>query len=137
PGETYFGSDIFNRACGPPPVGRPGAATIHAPPIASAPATRPRIPVHWSGGSVYTVQVRSLTGRNKQWRTLVAITRETHLSFTGTLGATYLFRVRAGAGPFAAATTVVPTGTRIPHGHFSAGWRVVRRRGAWLQHAIQ
>jgi phosphatidylinositol-3-phosphatase len=138
PGETYFGSDIFNRPCGPPTIGGAGAApVIHAPPLASAASTAAKIPVRWSGGRVYTVQVRSLTARGGRWRTLAAATHETHLTLTGALGATYQFRVRADGGPFVTATTVVPTGTRIPNGHFSAGWRVVRRRGAWQQHAIE
>jgi hypothetical protein len=136
PGETYFGSDIFNRACGPPPTGPPGIA-IHAPPLASSSSTSARIPVRWSGGTEYTVQVRSLNARNGQWRTLAAATHENHLTFKGALGATYQFRVQDGDGPFATATTVVPTGTRIAKGHFSRRWRVVRRRGAWDQHAIQ
>jgi hypothetical protein len=135
PGETYFGSDIFNRACGSRSVLTTPRARVHAPPIASASATRPRIPVRWSGGSAYTVQVRSLSTRTGQWRTLAAATHESHLTFTGALGVTYRFRVRAGAGPFATVTTIVPTGTRM--GRFSPGWRVVGRRGAWLQHAIQ
>ena len=138
PGETYFGSDIFDRSCAIAGTGPPGAAArIHAPPLASASSTRARIGVRWSGGSSYTVQVRSLTARDKRWRTLAAATHETHLSFKATLGATYQFRVQAGAGPFATATTVVPTATRIRGGHFSAGWRVIHRRGAWQQHAIQ
>jgi hypothetical protein len=137
PGATYFGADIFDHACGSPTTTPPGA-TIHAPPLASASSTGARIPVRWSGGSVYTVQVRSLNARTVRWRTLAAATHETHLTFPAVLGATYRFRVRAGAtGPFSTATTVVPTGTRIRRGHFSPGWRVIRRRGAWLQHAVQ
>ena len=136
PGETYFGADIFNYACPPPSIGPP-SARVHAPPVASASSTSARIPLRWGGGSVYTVQVRSLSAREGRWRTLAAATHETHLTFPGSLGATYQFRVQAGSGPFATATTVVPTGTRIRNGHFSGGWRVVRRRGAWRQHAIQ
>ena len=43
PGETYFGSDIFNRSCGPPSIGGPGASglAIHAPPLASRPRRAP------------------------------------------------------------------------------------------------
>jgi hypothetical protein len=137
PGATYFGADIFNHACGSPPVVMQPTVRVHAPPIASAFSTRPQIRVRWSGGSVYTVQVRSLTARKVRWRTLAAATPESHLTFTGALGTTYRFRVRAANGPFATATTIVPTGTRIPQGHFSSGWRVVHRRGAWLQRAIQ
>jgi phosphatidylinositol-3-phosphatase len=137
PGETYFSSDIFNRACGPPPIGRPGDAVLHAPRIASASGTSRRIALRWSGGGTYTVQVRSLNTRKGQWRTLLAATHETHLIFTGALGATYRFRVRTADGPFATATTIVPTGTRIRNGHFGRGWRVIRRRAAWQQHAIQ
>ncbi len=136
PGETYFGSDIFDRACGgaaAPPV----HPSIHAPPLASSSSTRARIPVRWSGGSVYTVQVRSLSARHGQWRTLLAATHANHLSYSAALGAAYRFRVQAGDGPFATATTVVPTGTRIAKAHRTGGWRVVRRRGAWQQHALQ
>jgi phosphatidylinositol-3-phosphatase len=137
PGETYFGSDIFNRPCPPVGVGSPAVPNIHAPPLASASSTTARIPVRWSGGSTYTVQVRSLTTRKVQWRTLAAATHETHLTYTGALGATYQFRVQSSGGPFATTTTVVPSGTWVAKGHFSRGWRVVRRRGAWQQHAIQ
>ena len=139
PGETYFGPDIFNHACPPPAAtGPPAAATaIQAPALASAASTSAHIPVRWSGGTVYAVQVRSLTARNGQWRTLAAATHENHLTFTGALGATYQFRAQAGVGPSATATTVVPTGTHIAQARFTGRWRVVRRRGAWQRHAIQ
>jgi hypothetical protein len=135
PGETYFGPDIFNRSC-PASTTEPSRATIHAPPLASA-STRARIPVRWSGRGVFTVQVRLLNARQGQWRTLAAATHETHLTFPGALGATYQFRVRAGNGPSTTATTVVPSAARVQHGRFTGAWRVVRRRGAWQQHAIQ
>jgi hypothetical protein len=51
--------------------------------------------------------VRSLNTRQGQWRTLAAATHESHLTYTGVLGATYEFRVQAGSGPFSIATTVV------------------------------
>ncbi len=91
----------------------------------------------WSGGSVFTVQVRSLNTRTVRWRSLAAATHENHLTFTGALGATYQFRIQAGSGPFSTATTVVPSGTRVTHGRFTGPWRLVKRRGAWQQHAIQ
>lgn len=136
PGETYFGSDIFDRACGASAAQPPGA-TIHAPSLASASSTSAQIPVRWSGGSDYTVQVRSLTAGGGRWRTLVAATHETHLIFIGALGTTYQFRVQAGDGPAATATTVVPTGTHVARARLTGRWHVVMRRGAWQQHAIQ
>ena len=93
--------------------------------------------MNWSGGSVFTVQVRSLNTRTVRWRSLAAATHENHLTFTGALGATYQFRIQAGSGPFSTATTVVPSGTRVTHGRFTGPWRLVKRRGAWQQHAIQ
>jgi hypothetical protein len=133
PGESYFGSDVFNQACG----GAPPGAAIHAPPVASENSAAAQIPLRWSGGGLYTVQVRSLSARNGRWRTLAAATHATGLRFKGALGASYQFRVQAGSGAFATTTTIVPSGVHIAKGHFGAGWKVVRRRGAWQQHAIQ
>ena len=144
PGETSFGSDIFNRTCG---AGVP-IVSVHAPPLVSSVSTRARIPVAWSstaaGGPAvasYTVQVRDTGARKPRWRTLRQATTLTSLSFRGALGHTYVFRVLATnlagyAGAFVSATSLVPSGIRPAKGHFSRGWRVRRVRGAWQGRAI-
>ena len=152
PGETYFGSDIFTAACSasaPSGAGAgtrgPPSATVHAPAYASQNATAPRFTVRWghaARGSAYEVQVRTLARRAGAWHTLRASTRSTSLRFTGGLGRTYQFRVAAlGAagtpGAWATATTVIPSGARPAGGRFSGRWMLLRRRGAWNQHAMQ
>src|SRR6202012_5162633 len=111
---------------------------IHAPALASASSVSARIPVRWSGagGGPYTVQVRDLSARHPTFRTLEAATHRTSLTFPAALGHTYQFRARA-AGSFSSATTVVPSGARPAAARFSHGWRLVRRRGAWQQHAMK
>jgi hypothetical protein len=111
PGETYFGSDIFNRSCGPPPTGGPGAApTVHAPPLASASGTSSRS--RCAGAEAAPTPCRCRCARSPrargQWRTLLAATHETHLTFIGALGATYRFRVQADRGPFATGACSTP-----------------------------
>ncbi len=142
--------DVAARLAAPATGHRP-PATGHRPPAAvHIPfAHRGPLPVYYPGLSVTSGARRRRSGcspprwvrlpspRTGRWRTLLAATHETHLTFSGALGATYRFRVQADGGPFATATTVVPTGTRITRGHFSRGWHVVSRRGAWQQHAIQ
>ena len=146
PGETYFGSDIFDRACGPPAAGGggpPPTVRTSAPVIASQASARARIPVRWSSPlpAAYDVQVRDLSRRSAGWRTLATNTTRRGLTFSGALGHTYRFRVQADAdgrlSPWAGATTIVPTGTHVAGARLSRGWRVLRRRGAWQQHALQ
>jgi hypothetical protein len=147
PGETYFGADLFNRPCAPaqPADPAPPRPAIHAPAVASQSSTGPRLTLRWSGaasGDTYAVAMRDLSARSAAWRTLAASTRQTRRTFAAALGHTYQFRVAvvdpAGrSGPLATATTIVPTGVHIARGHFSRGWRVLKRRGAWQQHVIQ
>jgi phosphatidylinositol-3-phosphatase len=147
PGETYFGSDIFNQSCGSSAGsggGGPPTAAIHAPVIASQSSTTSRLSLRWSAtghGDRFTIQVRDLSRPGSNWRTLMSKTTANRRMFSAALGQTYEFRVDATSGgltsPDATATTIVPTGTRIAGGHFTTGWTVVRRRGAWQQHVIQ
>jgi phosphatidylinositol-3-phosphatase len=148
PGEAYFGSDIFDRACGPPPPagggGEPPPTVLaSAPVIASQVSAQARIPVRWSSqpAATYDVQVRDVSRRGAGWRTLATNTTLRGLTFAGALGHTYLFRVQADAdgrlSQWAEATTIVPTAARVPGAHLSRGWRLLRRRGAWQQHALQ
>jgi hypothetical protein len=85
PGEQSFGSDVFTRACGPPPqaqlrVRRAGS----------------RIRLRWSahGAQIkyFTVEVLGAGGR---WRTLLAQTTRRALTFAARAGKRYRFRVRA------------------------------------------
>jgi hypothetical protein len=94
--------------------------------------------VRWSGagGGPYTVGVRDLSARHSTFRTLLAATHRTSLTFPAALGHTYRFRASA-SGRFSSATTIVPSRARPAKARFSRGWRLVRRRGAWQQHAIQ
>jgi hypothetical protein len=147
PGETYFGSDIFNRACGDLATGGPSppTATVRAPALASTASVRPRVTLHLGAGAgarTFTVQAQDLARRPATWRTLAAKTTRRSLTFSGAVGRTYGFRVSASgaagvAGAFAATTTVIPTGVRPAGGHYSRHWTIVHRRGAWEQHAIQ
>jgi hypothetical protein len=144
PGETYLGSDVFTRPGGAPggAAPRPGGQTltVRVPALASRAGARPRLRVRWGGGGSpagYTVQVSDLSG-SRRWRTLLSRTRRTAAWFAARPGDTYAFRVRRGAGgPWARAESVVPSGVRPRGGHFSGGWRILRRRGAWEQRAIQ
>jgi hypothetical protein len=136
PGETDFGSDIYNHACGataaPPP-------RLRAPALASTASTRARITVRWTGTAADTLQVRDLSAPRTGWRTLTASTPKHVWSFAARLGHTYAFRVAAaGTTAFSAlATTVVPSGVHPSKGHYSRGWKTVRRHGAWQGRAIQ
>jgi hypothetical protein len=145
PGETYFGSDIYNRRCGAaPPV-----ATIHAPPLASASSSRAQADLRWgattAGGSPlasYTVQSRDLSVASSPWRTVGRPTLTTSRVFHGTPGHTYSFRVQAldQAGLTSApatAITVFPSIARVGGGHFAGRWQLDRRRGAWQGRDIQ
>jgi hypothetical protein len=144
PGETTFGSDLYNRPCG---AAAP-RARANAPALMSSSSPRSRIPVSWSatttGGTPlasYRVQVRDLSARRPAWRTLASATQRTRQTFRAALGHTYRFMVTATnqAGQPSApvtTTTVVPSGVRPARGHYSAGWRVRRVRGAWQGRAI-
>jgi phosphatidylinositol-3-phosphatase len=91
PGETYFGSDVYNRPCGPaPPV-------IHALRVSFSSGSGPRATLHWrastSGGTALAysqVQQR----RGGRWRTVLARTKRTVFSLATVSGRTYEFRVR-------------------------------------------
>ena len=144
PGERTFGTDVYNRPCGPAPP-RVSAA---APGLLSSRSTRARIPVSWSASTAggtplggYRVQVRDLSGRRPRWRTVQGMTTATRLSFPGALGHTYRFRVTAinqagQASAPAAVTSIVPSGVRPARGRYSGAWAVHRVRGAWQGRAI-
>ena len=146
PGETSFGSDIFNQACTstaasaqPPPTTK-----VHAPAIASSAAADPRIPVSWSAsqaGAVFTVQVRATASSTSKWRTLLTSTTKRSLTFAGRLGQTYAFQVHAvsaaGApGSWSSATTIVPSGLHPAGSKYHGAWQTRRLRGAWEGRAI-
>lgn len=147
-GETYFGSDIFTRACGGgggsggAGGGSPPAVTVSAPVFASTPSARARVTVRWASRPAgrYQVQARDMS-RSARWRTVAANTTRRAAAVAVSLGDTYVFRVRANAAGrrsgWAQASTVVPTGTRLLGARRSRAWRVVHRRGAWQQHALQ
>jgi hypothetical protein len=139
PGETTFGSDIYNRSCG----AAPPTASAHAPPLLSSVGTRSRVPVTWSstttggtGLASYTVTVSDLGAPKPVSRRLLTGTQRTALTYPGRLGHTYLFSVQATnlAGqisPAATSTSLVPSGIRPAKGRYSSGWRVHRRKSAW------
>jgi hypothetical protein len=138
-GETSFGSDIFTRSCGPPPL-----PEVHAPAVASSAAAAPHIPVRWSANettSRFTVQVRQTSGGAHAWRTLLSASSRRSLTYGGALGRTYEFRVTAidgsgDAGTPATASTIAPSGVRVTGGRYVGAWKVKRMRGAWDGHAI-
>ena len=144
PGETSFGSDVFNRPCG---AAAP-SAQIHAPPLQSSVSSRARIRVRWSAGTAggtplasFTVKVRDTAARHPVWRTVLGGTRRTSLNFRAALGQTYAFQVQAvnAAGqtsPPATARTLVPSGAKPSKSRFSRGWKLHRVPGAWQGHAI-
>jgi hypothetical protein len=140
PSERSLGSDVFNRPC----VGTP-IAQLRAPPLASSAARGPKVVLSWSasGASVgaFTLQVQQTSAGGRGWRTLLGATTRRSLVFGGREGATYTFRVRATAtsgvtGPWAAATTVIPSATRVPGARYLGHWRLVRVRDAWNGHAL-
>ncbi len=144
PGETSFGSDIFNQPCTsttasaqPPPT-----IKVHAPAIASSAAAGPRIPVSWSAsgaGAVFTVQVRDTDSSTGKWRTLMTSTTNRSLKFAGRLGRTYEFQVRAVSAAGAPGIVVkrdhhrpvwpTPRGRQVPRrvAHAPASRRLGRR----------
>jgi hypothetical protein len=147
PGETSFGSDIFNQPCigtassssSPPPTTK-----VHAPAMAASAASSPRVPVGWSAseaGAVFTVQVRDADSSPSAWRTLLTSTTKRALKFTGRLGQTYEFQVRAvsaaGApGAWSSTTTVVPSGLHPAVSKYRGAWHARRLRGAREGRAI-
>jgi phosphatidylinositol-3-phosphatase len=144
PGESSFGSDVFNRSCG----SAPPTASITAPPLLSSVSARARIPVSWSSSTTggtslagYAVRVSDTSVRRPTWRTIAQGTRTTALAFRARLGHTYRFQVRATnlagqVSAWAGSTSLVPSGARPPKGRFSRGWSVRRVRGAWQGRAI-
>jgi hypothetical protein len=143
PGETSFGTDIFNHACGGAPVAR-----IATPSLQSSASAKAKIPVSWSaqtGGGTpiasYTVQVRDTSVKTPTWRTLLSATTHRSLQFPSALGHSYQFQVQAVdtggiASAEAAAVTLVPSGARPVKGRFSPGWKLHAVSGAWQGHAI-
>ena len=109
PHSTYFGTDIYKRACGPaPPVIRIKGTIkpIHG-------SSRVHFSLRWSASTTggtplasYEVQER----RSGAWRTLEKSTRRTSLSFTGRVNQAYRFRVR---GVDAAGEVGKWTGTQL------------------------
>jgi hypothetical protein len=145
PGETSFGSDIFNQPCtGTASAPPPPTTKVSAPEIASSAAASPRIPISWSAsdaGAVFTVQVRQTNSSTSAWRTLLTSTAQRSLKFAGRLGRTYEFQVRAvsaaGApGAWSSATTVVPSGLHPAGGRYHGAWHARRLRGGWEGRAI-
>jgi len=157
PGETDFGSDIYTNFAPPvipPPITPPAkhaapVTKLTAPALASTASANARVTLRYSatpsgGTSVrsYDVQSLDLGLRKSPWRTLAAATTKTSLTFSGTPGHTYSFRVAATdsagqTGAFATpATTVIPSGVKPAKGHYGKGWMTVKRTGAWLGHAI-
>jgi phosphatidylinositol-3-phosphatase len=145
PGETSFGSDIFNQPCtGTAAAPPPPTTKVRAPAIASSAAAGPRIPISWTAsdaGAVFTVQVRDTNSSASSWRTLLTSTTKRSLKFAGRLGRTYEFQVRAvsaaGApGAWSSATTIVPSGLHPAGNHYRGAWQARRLRGAWAGRAI-
>lgn len=140
PGETYFGSDIYNRACGATAAPAPAAPRIRAPALASTASARPRVTIRWSASGAagtYELQVRDLGSATAGWRTLAAASRKRSWTFSARPGYTDAFRVAATGGSFATTTTVVPSGVRPAKGRYCKHWRTVTRHGAWQGRAIQ
>jgi phosphatidylinositol-3-phosphatase len=144
PGETSFGSDVFNRPCGPaPPV-----AGVMTPALLSSVSSKARVPLKFSatttGGTPlasFAVQVRDTSAAHPTWRTLRKSTTRTSLTFVGSLGHTYSFQVIATntAGQTSTpvtATTVIPSGVRPAKGKYSRGWSSRRVPEAWQGKAM-
>jgi hypothetical protein len=154
PGETDFGSDIYTNYTAPvipPPIIPPPAPVtkLAAPALASTASATARVTLHFSATASspttvrsYDVQSMDLGLRKAPWRTLAAATPKTSLTFSGTPGHTYSFRVAATdsggqAGAFATRTTVIPSGVKPANGHYGKPWKTVKRKGAWLGHAVE
>jgi phosphatidylinositol-3-phosphatase len=156
PGETDFGSDVYTNYTAPvipPPITPPPHASpvtkLTTPALASTVSANARVTLRYSatssgGTSVrsYDVQSHDLGLRKAPWRTLAAATPKKSLTFSGTPGHTYSFRVAATdsagqAGGFASSTTVIPSSCKPAKGHYGKGWTAVKRKGAWLGRAIE
>ena len=144
-GETYFGSDIFTQPAGPTSSRTPGgsssvgALSLRVPGLASDGGAEPRLRLRWSGGgrgATYTLQVRDIS-RGGAWRTVLAHTRAGSTRYRARPGDTYRFRVRSNGTAWTARQTVVPSGVGMDGARFTGPWRVMHRRGAWEQHAVQ
>jgi hypothetical protein len=140
PGERSLGADVFNRNCGAPPV-----AQVRAPPLASSDGTHPKVTVSWGAAgpelSSFTVQAERTSAGGHGWQTLLVATTRHALAFSGRQGSTYQFRARAIApsgltSGWAVATTVFPTGARVPGASYHGRWRLVQVRDAWDGHAL-
>jgi hypothetical protein len=93
PGETYFGSDIFKRPCGPDPP----TVTL----TAKGSSKTGHYKLSWKASvklstavASYQVQDRPAASHGA-WKTLAKSTTETSASFKGRAGQAYAFRVRA------------------------------------------
>jgi hypothetical protein len=140
PGEQSLGSDVFNHPCQPDPVAR-----INAPPLASSVAGVPKLTISWSAAGApvgsFAVQALQTSAGGHGWQTLLTATTQRSLIFSGRVGATYQFRVRAaGTGGltsgWATASTVMPTGARVSAARYRGHWRLARVRDAWEGHAL-
>lgn len=157
-GEADFGSDIYTNYTAPvtpPPIIPPTThaspvSTLSVPALASTASARAQVTLRYSatpsgGTSVrsYEVQSMDLGVHKPVWRTLAAATPKASLTFSGTAGHTYSFRVDATdsssqTGAFATSgTTVIPSGVKPAKGHYGKPWKTVKRKGAWLGHAIE
>jgi hypothetical protein len=87
PGETSFGSDIFNKPCEPPPVVKVRAKVKNQTITVSWSATDTLGP----GIGHYQVQVKS----GKRWKTVLRSTTKRSTKYTGKHHKTYQFRVSA------------------------------------------
>ncbi len=132
PGGQSLGPDVFTGRCATASV----VARVRVPSLASSAAHDPRVLVRWTGAPAFTVQVRKTSFGRGRWRTLLRASYRRSLTFNGRYGQTYAFRVRSGSGPWATATTVIPTSVAIPGGRFRGTWTVQRVAGAWGRRAI-
>jgi hypothetical protein len=144
PGETTFGSDIYNQQCG---AAAP-TASIHAPPLESSVSTSTHVAVSWSSSTAggtglasYEVQVKDTSARKPSWKTWLGSTTTTSAVYAAKAGHDYAFQVIATnlagqTSPAAGATTIVPSGVRPSGGHYKGHWHVRRVKGAWDGHAI-
>jgi phosphatidylinositol-3-phosphatase len=153
PGETDFGSDIYTNynsstcsaafACGLP------ENSLSVPALASTAGTSNKIKLSLkataaSGNTIKSFEVddENLSSKTPAWTTLASATTATNLTFSGTDGDTYAFRVAAtdssgDTGQFVTSTTVFPSTTKPTKGKYKGAWKQVKRAHAWLGKAIQ
>jgi hypothetical protein len=153
PGETDFGSDVYTNytsstcsaafACGLP------ENSLSVPALASTAGTSNKIKLSLkataaSGNTIKSFEVddENLSSKTPTWATLASATTATNLTFSGTAGDTYAFRVAAtdssgDTGQFATSTTVFPSGTKPTKGKYKGAWKQVKHPKAWLGKAIQ